>query len=133
MLEAEKLEAALPQFNGTNTYFKHILGLSYTDGLKFLAENAECYWLIDAIASHQIKALKNPRLKDFQLWILAVGDSHEFIKPSPGNNAILTCWEDTPVLGVKPPITQQIEFTDFPLPVIKFYLENSVLMLPSER
>lgn len=47
--------------------------------------------------------------------------------------AVLTCWEDTPVLGVKPAVSQQIPFTYFPMTEINLYLENKVLLLPDER
>ena len=42
----------LSQFTGTEKYYrigrKHLL----TDGTKYLAEEAECFWMMDAIASH---------------------------------------------------------------------------------
>jgi hypothetical protein len=91
MLDAKQLQFVLAEFQGTNNYFKNMLGLKYTDGIKFLADNAECYWLIDAIASHQTTALNNPNLAEFQLWILVVGNNREFIKPNPENDAVLTC------------------------------------------
>ena len=98
-----------------------------------MAENAQCFWLIDAIASHQPTAKKNPRLKEFQLWFLHVGTGHEFIKPKAGNAAVLTCWEDTPKAESKPVIIQQIPFTDFPLKEIKLYLKEKILLLPDEN
>ena len=133
MLTAEQLKTELSQFNGTENYYKHSLGFSYTDGINFLAENAECYWLLDAIGSYQHKLRLNSRLRDFQLWLLVVGNNHEFIKPKARNMAVLTCWEDTPVLGVKPAVSQQIPFTYFPMTEINIYLENKVLLLPDER
>lgn len=72
-------------------------------------------------------------LGDFQSWILIVGDGHEFIKPKSPNMAVLTCWEDTPNKGVKPAVSQQIPYTDFPLPEIQLYFERGVLILPSEH
>ncbi|MEI6807003.1 MAG: DUF6876 family protein [Myxococcaceae bacterium] len=42
----------LSYFTGTEKYYsisrRHLL----TDGTKYLAEKAECFWLMDAIASH---------------------------------------------------------------------------------
>ncbi|HEY9863949.1 MAG TPA: hypothetical protein V6D21_07190 [Candidatus Obscuribacterales bacterium] len=133
MLTAEQLKTELSQFSGTENYYKHFLGFHYTDGIQFLAESAECYWLLDAIGSYQPQLRLNSRLRDFQLWLLVVGNNHEFIKPKARNMAVLTCWEDTPVLGVKPAVSQQIPFTDFSLPEIKLYFENKVLLLPNER
>jgi hypothetical protein len=126
---AQKLEQELQQFTGTESYYKHLLGFRFTDGVKFLAEEAQAYWLIDAIISHQIKL----RGQDFQLWLLVVGKEHEFIKPKPGKDAVLTCWKDTPNAGVKPLVRQDIVLTDFPLKTIKLYLENKILLLPSEH
>jgi dipeptidyl aminopeptidase/acylaminoacyl peptidase len=104
-----------------------------TDGVQYLAEEAQCYWLIDVIASHQTKKLlADKMLKDFQLWYLMVGDSHEFIKPKPHHQAVVTCWGDTPDPEITPYIRQDIEFTDFPLPEIKLFLVQGVLMLPGE-
>ena len=42
-----------------------------TDGAKFVADNGGAhgaYWLMDAIASHQPKALRNEMLRDIQFW-----------------------------------------------------------------
>ena len=133
MMNAETLLQNLQHFCGSEQYYKHWLGLCYTDGIKYLAENAQCFWLIDAIASHQPTAKKNPRLKEFQLWFLHVGTGHEFIKPKAGNAAVLTCWEDTPKAESKPVIIQQIPFTDFPLKEIKLYLQDKILLLPEEN
>jgi hypothetical protein len=133
MMNAETLLQNLQHFCGSEQYYKHWLGLCYTDGIKYLAENAQCFWLIDAIASHQPTAKKNPRLKEFQLWFLHVGTGHEFIKPKAGNAAVLTCWEDTPKAESKPVIIQQIPFTDFPLKEIKLYLKEKILQLPDEN
>jgi|SRR6476661_10031622 len=133
MMNVETLLQNLQHFCGSEQYYKHWLGLCYTDGIKYLAENAQCFWLIDAIASHQPTAKKNPRLKEFQLWFLHVGTGHEFIKPKAGNAAVLTCWEDTPKAESKPVIIQQIPFTDFPLKEIKLYLKDKILLLPDEN
>ncbi len=133
MLTAEELKTELSQFTGTENYHKHFLGFNYTDGIQFLAENAECYWLLDAIGSYQHKLQLNPMLRDFQLWLLVVGDSHPFIKPEAESMAVLTCWEDTPVKGKKPAVSQQIHLTNFPMSEIKLYFESGVLLLPTER
>jgi hypothetical protein len=133
MISAQELQQSLKQFTGTDNYYKHLLGLRYTDGIQYLAEKAQCYWLIDVIASHQTKKLlADQMLKDFQLWLLVVSDSHEFIKPKPHHQAVVSCWGDTPNVGIKPPVRQDIDFTDFPLSEIKLFLVQGVLMLPGE-
>jgi hypothetical protein len=133
MLDSETLKKTLEHFCGSEQLYRNLLGIRYTDGVKHLAQNAKCYWLIDAIASHQPKVQKIQSLREFQLWFLHVGDSHEFIKPKGKNKAVLTCWEDTPTPETKPAVIQQIEYTDFPLSESKLYLQDKILILPSEN
>ncbi|MEG4533399.1 DUF6876 family protein [Microcoleus sp. D2_18a_D3] len=133
MMDAETLSQNLQQFCGSEQYYKHWLGFCYTDAIKYLAENAQCFWLLDAIGSHQPRANRIHRLTEFQLWFLHVGNAHEFIKPRGDNAAVLTCWEDTPTADTQPAIIQQIPFTDFPLPEIKLYMQEKMLLLPSEN
>jgi hypothetical protein len=111
----------LEGFIGTERYYKHPLGILYTDGVKYLAEEAGAYWLIDAIASWQTssKVKQDPMLQRIQFWKLLV---------KPDNSAVLTCEPDEDDVA----ITQEIEFTDFPLESVKLYLSDRVLMLLSE-
>jgi len=118
-LDLRTLNAELAGFTGTENHYQHWLGLRYTDGVKFLAERAGAYWLIDAIASWQPQASRiDP---DFQLWQLTVGDDH---------TAVLTFQRDSDLPAI---IRQEIEYTDFPLSRITLYVENGVLLLPSEH
>lgn len=118
----EKLTSAdLAGFTGTENYYRHALSraYTYTDGVKYMAEKAGAYWLIDVVVSHQ----HNPRVRreEFQVWKLKLNKT--------GHGTMVTC-ED----GNGHRVTQQrIQFTDFPLPEITLWLENNVVMLPSER
>jgi len=118
--DAATLESDLAQFCGTETWWKHWTGrITFTDGVKFLAEKAGAFWLIDLVASHQTARL---RQEEFQLWILAVDRDKTPM-------AVATCQADTgkPLL-----VRQEIDHTDFPLPSVKLYLVDGVLMLPNE-
>ena len=42
----------LTQFIGTTGYYRISRRHLLTDGTKYLAEEAECFWIMDAIASH---------------------------------------------------------------------------------
>ena len=99
-----------------------------------LARTARCHWLIDAIASYQpglsrrVSQFSGELGIEFQIWFLRVN--------TEASTAVLTCHEDwdeeNP--GAYPEIVrQEIPYTDFPLPEIKLYCENRVLMLPTER
>lgn len=114
-------QANLAQFSGTTRYYQHWLRrLVFTDGVHYVAETGGAYWLIDAIASYQPKLLKDPILQQFQHWILKVDLDNQ--------KAQLICEKDSDDVV----LTQDIEFTDFPLDEIRFYLVTGVLMLPSE-
>ncbi len=115
------LAIELQQFTGSQTLYTHGLGLHFTEGVKYLADQAQCYWLLDAIASYQPQLKQDSELRFFQVWQLRV-DNH---------SALLTCWPDTLGQG-KPCVSQPIEFTDFPLPEIKLFWSEGILMLPRE-
>jgi Family of unknown function (DUF6876) len=119
MLRKEDLD----NFTGTSLYHKWSALFPravLTDGTKFLADTAGAYWLMDAIASHQDKALKS---EPFQVWKLKV---HR-----PGSFATLTC-EDGNYNKLR---TQEIEWTNFPLDEIELYAQWEdyfIIFLPSE-
>jgi len=113
--------ADLNQFSGTNHYYRHwAMRLVYTDGVKYVANDADAYWLLDAISSYQTRTfLKDPMLQEFQVWKLTV---------NANDTVTLVCERDTNDVV----LSQEIAYTDFPLDEIKFYLVEGVLMLPSE-
>ena len=112
-------EADLRQFTGTETWYRHPLArkVLYTDGVQHVAENGEAYWLIDILAfAQEIPALA---AESFQFWTLTVRPDHAATLACEGGNG-------------KVVHTQEIPFTDSPLPVIKFYVTDNVILLPSE-
>lgn len=122
MLTKESLE----QFTGTESYHRWsalFRNCVLTDGVKYLADEAGAYWLMDAIASHiPTTARKDERLQDMQFWKLVVKNG----------KAVLSCEADS---GEKAVTTQRIPYTDFPLEEIKIWVqrgEHWVFMLPSE-
>jgi hypothetical protein len=126
-MNAGQLLENLVQFTGTEHYYRFWYGIRYlTDGVKYLADAAGCYWLLDAIGSYQpqLASHKDRRLHDLQFWTLKVGGDH---------SAVLTCVAD----GNEPPaVTQQIKWTNFPLPEIDIWVQRSgedmIALLPSE-
>jgi len=115
MKTKSEIEAGLVQYTGTEKYYKNFTGILYTDGIKYLCENAECYWLIDTVGSYLPQTARVP----FILWRLSVGD----------NKAILTAHEDK---GKEAIVSQEIEYTDFPLDSIEFYQIDGLLLLKTE-
>lgn len=87
-----------------------------TDGVLALAEAGECYWFLDLIGSYQ----NNKKLdKSFQVWKLTVHPE--------SSTAVVEGYND-----MKPIITQEIPYTDFPLSYLKLFLVDGVILLPSE-
>lgn len=123
-------------FYGTQGYYYFNMlfrNFVLTDGTNYIAKNGGqdgAYWLFEAIASHWPTVKKSSMAREFQLWELTV---------NADKSAVLTCKEDS---DRQPLITQKIEYTDFDLPYIKFFVEPTasddgkpvyVIMLPSER
>jgi len=119
-LNAQQLLSGLAQFTGTDGYHLMYSNFYLTDGAKYLAEKAECYWLFDLYWSHIMSII--PSENDFTLLKLTVADSKASVLIEDGN--------DNAIAG------QEIEYSDFPLPSITLYCswfgDGWVAMLPSE-
>lgn len=127
MKNAKLTEEDLRRFTGTDQYHRHglVRHVLYTDGVRYVAEAAGAYWLLDKIATLQTE--KPIATQGFQVWRLIVN----------GTKATLTC-DDGDQIGVgdsKPIIlhSEEIGFTDFPLEKIEIWVEGSVILLPSEH
>ena len=115
-----ELQSALAQFTGTEKYYRFYPKVVLTDGTKYLADTAGCYWLMDLYASHL--ASVDPNVESFTcLKLIKRGTSAE-IAIEDGNTQLLA--------------QQRIEYTDFPLENFMFYAiwsgEFWVLMLRGE-
>ena len=113
--------ADLRQFTGSESIYRHglIRTVLYTDGIRYVAENAGAYWLIDEIALAQ-RFNKTIAVEEFQLWTLTVNaDQH---------TAVLACDDGNDNVVFR----KDIPFTDFPLSEIKLYFTNNTICLPSE-
>ena len=108
----------LGQFTGTENWYRHAINrnLTYTDGVRFVAEHGGAYWLIDEIALAQSR--KEVRAEEFQHWTLKVANHTAVLSCGDGNGNTV--------------YSQAISFTDFPLPSVSFYYTDGVLMLPNE-
>lgn len=114
-----EIEAELPHFcNGTEQWYKIYPNVLITDGIKFICDVGEAYWLIDTIFAVQNEnEVKN---QVFQLYELEVNlETHSAeLKVTDGNEKQL--------------YRQEIPYTDFPLPKFKCYYTDNTVLLPSE-
>lgn len=112
--------ADLAQFTGSENWYRHGINrkVLFTDGAKFVADQAGAYWLLDEIAIIQPHD-KRVAAEEFQVWKLKVNADH---------SATLIC-EDGNAYAV---YTKEIEFTDFPPEGITLWFSNNTILLPSE-
>lgn len=111
------LESALGQFIGTERYFYNPLypWMQYTDGVKFFAEQAGCYWFLDILGTELAsKVRRNP----FMSITMDVNDGTANIIVTDGNDGHV--WSRKEI------------YTDCPAGKWRFFLTSKVLMLTSE-
>ena len=109
----------LAQFTGTAQHWRVARQFAITDGVKYLAETAACFWLIDAAISH---LLEIGTADWFVLVRTEVSGSQATMIYEDGNGAECA--------------RQAIPYRDLQLPSVNFYAvwdsERWVIMLPSE-
>jgi len=109
----------LNQFIGTEKYYRISRRHLLTDGTKYLAEQAACFWLMDAIASH--------------LSEIGTEDWFVLVRMSVVLGSAVMIYEDG---NGNEHARQEIPYTDFPMNSITLYAcwdgEHWVIMLPSE-
>ena len=118
MKNEKELLAELSQFTGTTQWFYHPMfpKYRYTDGIKYLAQEAECYWLLEYIFSNQMGA--EIQKKEFQVWKISVKNDAAKITVEDGNKKVVKVFN--------------IAFTTFPISKFTLWFIDGVLLLPSE-
>jgi hypothetical protein len=113
----QNLQSELDHFTGTESYHyqPHLNALQYTDGVQHFAKRAGAYWLLDIIGTEVLPFSKQ---EEFIALRLNVQDSAAWLTADDGNGRIF--------------YNREIKFTDTPAGVWKFYLIDSILLLPSE-
>lgn len=117
--ENHQLRIDLRHFTGSEECYANPLfsKFNYTEGVKYLAEKGECYWLIDYIFSNQILPKVNGQ--SFQVWKIQVDeDDKALVMVEDGNDNELT--------------RLNIGYTDFPFNHFTLWLVHRTLLLPSE-
>ncbi len=107
----------LNSFTGTESYWKTCLfapKLVHTDGVQYFADHANAYWFLDIVATEYFNGLDD----DFLSIKLVVHSDRANITVEDGDCNIIK--------------SREIEFTDCPEGIYKFFLTNNVLMLTSE-
>jgi len=121
--EKKDLLKELENFSGTYDYYLSTFKkLKLTDGVNYLRNKVDCYWLIDIVESVQhLKKIKENN--EFILWKIEVDKDKK---------AIVKALTDSGGVG-KLLYEQKLEYTDFPLDEFEFYQEGDVLLLKGEH
>ena len=121
----------LDNFTGTSQYFKAsiLYDLKLTDGINFLRNKLNCFWLIDIVGSIQ----QEPKIIDninFIIHKIKVNQDKSFVfKSYRDYDSNLTEQEnDLKYLLYE----QKADYTDFKLNDFEFYQVGEVLLLKSE-
>jgi hypothetical protein len=122
--QVNEIKEGLQHFHGTEMFYQiPLLRTRFTDGLKYLANVADCFWLITD-TSVIAKSLMNRSefvTIDFKRLSEEKQDYSGYeaeIIYSDGNDNILQ--------------KQEYRVTDFPLDELRLFFVNNTLMLPSE-
>lgn len=96
----------LKQFTGSETWTRYpLFGFSYTDGVQYLAQHTECYWILDAIGSHLPEISKKCSDGFIILKLTREGESSALLQFEGRDQA----GEQEALLA-----SEKIEYTDFP-------------------
>ncbi|ONG55724.1 hypothetical protein BKE38_08640 [Pseudoroseomonas deserti] len=118
------LQTELAHFTGTTRWYRLDRRMLFTDGVKHLADRANCYWLLQLIGSFQ--HLQEVKRETWQSWKLTV---------TPDKEALIVMTNGrTP----KTIVERRVEYTDFPLREMTLWVEEGdgeqmVILLPSEH
>lgn len=110
-----EINNVLPNFTGTENYHRYLSGIHITDGVKYLAEAAGCFWLLDILVSAQ----QLPKVKKEEFQVLKFNKNKMVVQIEDGNNNVV--------------YKQKLQFTDCPLPEISIWFANKIIYLPSEH
>lgn len=112
----DELKDKLRGFIGTTEYHRDGFLYPFTDGVKALLEDAECFWWLSDMS---VVSKMNFRHERFQVWCIKVHNSKAISVIENGNGKVL--------------YTQKYSYTTFPEGEFEVWIEGGVIILPSEH
>lgn len=122
--QVNEIKEGLQHFHGTEMFYQiPLLGTRFTDGIKYLADAAACFWLITdtSVIAKSIMNRSEFITIDFKRLSKEQQEVEGYeaeIVFSDGNDIVLE--------------RQGYRATDFPLDELRLFFVNGTLMLPSE-
>ncbi|UGU15434.1 hypothetical protein LS482_17340 [Sinomicrobium kalidii] len=122
--KANKIKENLRQFIGSPVFYSlSLLNTKFTEGIKYLIEEAQCLWLVIDVSA----ICKSPINTDYFVCINLKKLSKKEQKEK-GYAALITYDDGNGNVFYE----AHYNYTDFPLDEIRLYFVNDTLMLPSE-
>jgi len=122
--QGNEIKEGLQHFYGTEQFYSiPLLRTRFTDGIKYLANEADCFWLITdtSVIAKSLKDRSEFITIDFRRLSKEKQDLTGYeaeIVYTDGNDTLLE--------------KQGYRLTDFPLDELRLFFINDTLMLPSE-
>lgn len=119
-----EIKEGLQQFQGSEIFYQiPLIRTRFTTGLKYLANAAECFWLITDVSIIAKSLMNRSQFITIDFKRLPKGKQDFLgyeaeIIYSDGNDNILE--------------THRYNFTDFPLDELRLFFVDNTLMLPNE-
>ena len=121
-VQVNEIKEGLQHFHGTEMFYSiPLLRTRFTDGLKYLSEVAECFWLITDTSVIAKSLMNRSEFIDFKRLSEEKQDFTGYeaeIIYTDGNDTVLE--------------KQGYLSTDFPLDELRLFFVNDTLMLPNE-
>ncbi|RXG11476.1 hypothetical protein DSM03_1167 [Leeuwenhoekiella aestuarii] len=114
----------LQGFCGSTTCYQiPMLRAKYTEGIKYLADQAQCHWLITD-AAVVCKSLKNKS----SFILILFKRNPKSVQEQTHKEARITYANGKGTILME----QEYEYTDFPLDELRLFFVDDMLMLPNE-
>lgn len=111
-VDGMSLEHKLSKFTGSSIHHRSLIpSIVMTDGIKFLHEHKDCFWLINLIAARQLQT--RVARQEFQVWELSKGK--------------LTLKDED-----NREIQKELVTREFPLDNLTIWVMDKVMFLPQE-
>ena len=122
--QSKQLIEQLQGFCGSATCYQiPMLRTKYTEGVKYLTEQAQCHWLVTDTAV-VCKSLKNKST----FIVILFKRNPKSVQERTHKEAKITYADGNGTILLE----QEYEYTDFPLDELRLFYTDDMLMLPNE-
>jgi hypothetical protein len=125
MINEQEFNSELMNFTGTEKYHRWsiLTPMVLTDGMKFVCDKLQCYWLMDIVASvqHKKKIIEN---ESFIVWRIKLNEDNK--------GFVVGAYRDSPFNKDNLLYEQVGGYTDFGIKEFEFYQCGKVILLTGE-